>query len=65
MERGWPYVTRPRQARKTIEIDATIKSTSNEKIDRIYIALNFPMIFKVCAYLKRNLGVVCRNERDI
>ena len=36
MERGWPYVTRPRQARKTIEIDATIKSTSNEKINQVY-----------------------------
>ena len=36
MERGWPYVTRPRQARKAIEIDATIKSTSNEKINQVY-----------------------------
>ena len=33
---GWPYVTRPRQARKTIEIDAAGKPTSNEKINQLY-----------------------------
>ena len=52
---------------KTIEIDATIKSTSNEKINQVYTfdAPELSHDFQSLRIPKEESGVVCRNERDI